>query len=311
MDVKWEKLGNILEPQRNIHWLCISAGASFAFSSSEREDRFNLFVTGRDAQGRSLIGAMTLDMATVKVANINPEPVMRLGEKGAFDADGTSYPYIVRNNNKFFMYYTGWVRAVQVPWINELGLATSSDGLRFERYSRAPILPRNNEDFIGIGSSCIIRDEGKFKMWYTRFEKWGNSQNDHKHYYNIKYAESEDGIQWKRYSKICINFKHNSEYAISKPCVLKWENTYLMWYSYRGEFYKIGFATSTDGIGWTRKDELAGIECSNEGWDSQMICYPYVFPYKDSWYMLYNGNGYGSSGLGLARMPKETLKPCI
>ena len=75
-----------------------------------------------------------------------------------------------------------------------------------------------------------------------------------------------------------------------------------MWYSYRGEYYKIGYAESKDGINWTRKDDEAGIDISKEGWDSEMICYPFVFNHGDQKYMLYNGNGYGRSGVGLAML---------
>ena len=62
----------------------------------------------------------------------------------------------------------------------------------------------------------------------------------------------------------------------------------------------MGFASSSDGLKWERDDTLAGIDVSPEGWDSEMICYPYVFEHKDTKYMLYNGNGYGRTGFGLA-----------
>lgn len=311
MDLKWEKLGCILVPNKSISWLYASAGASFALSSYKNRDFFDIYVTGRDKQGRSLIGIVKFDMSTLRILELIEDPVMGLGEKGAFDENGTSYPYLVKANSRLFMYYTGWVQGVQVPWLNGLGLATSVDGQKFERYSRAPIFHRDNDDFIGIGSSCIIYDETEFKMWYTRFERWGQNPADHRHYYNIKYAESDDGIHWTRNKKICIDFQDTSEYALSKPCVLKWQNKYLMWYSYRGKFYKIGLATSEDGLDWTRQDKLAGIDRSETGWDAEIICYPYVFAYQDYLYMLYNGNGYGASGLGLARLPVTKLAALI
>ena len=36
-----------------------------------------------------------------------------------------------------------------------------------------------------------------------------------------------------------------------------------------------------------------------------MVCYPYVFEYNDKLYMLYNGNGYGKTGIGLAVLEEE------
>ena len=77
-----------------------------------------------------------------------------------------------------------------------------------------------------------------------------------------------------------------------------------MWYCYRGQkeikTYRIGYAESKGGLVWERKDELAGIDVSASGWDSECICYPYVFDYNNERYMFYNGNGYGKSGFGLA-----------
>ncbi|MEO8211109.1 MAG: hypothetical protein ABI840_11175 [bacterium] len=77
-----------------------------------------------------------------------------------------------------------------------------------------------------------------------------------------------------------------------------------MWYSFRGGFksskYRIGYAESLDGVRWKRKDEEVNLEVSNNGWDSEMICYPYVFHHEKSFYMLYNGNDYGKTGFGLA-----------
>jgi hypothetical protein len=73
-----------------------------------------------------------------------------------------------------------------------------------------------------------------------------------------------------------------------------------MWYACRGETYRIGYAESADGLSWKRHDAQAGIDVSEEGWDSEMIAYPWVFDHGGRRYMLYNGNGYGETGIGLA-----------
>ena len=67
-----------------------------------------------------------------------------------------------------------------------------------------------------------------------------------------------------------------------------------------GRGYKIGYATSLDLIKWERKDNEAGIEYSENGWDSTMHHYPHVFELNGKYYMLYNGNDFGKYGLGLA-----------
>ena len=68
----------------------------------------------------------------------------------------------------------------------------------------------------------------------------------------------------------------------------------------RGGSYRIGYAESADGLTWRRLDERAGIDVAPSGWDSDMIGYQFVFDAEGARYMLYNGNGYGATGIGLA-----------
>jgi hypothetical protein len=74
-----------------------------------------------------------------------------------------------------------------------------------------------------------------------------------------------------------------------------------MWYAYRGHRYRIGYAESNDGLTWIRRhDDNRGMEASGTGWDSEMVEYPWVFESSGREYMLYNGDDYGRTGVGLA-----------
>jgi hypothetical protein len=152
-------------------------------------------------------------------------------------------------------------------------------------------------------------DENIFKMWYISCVRWEMVESKPRHWYHLKYATSLDGISWKREGIVAIDFKSPEEYAISQPWVLKDGGKYKMWYSYRGQpsikTYRIGYAESTDGIKWTRMDGAVGIDVGVSGWDSQMICYPFVFDHEGQRYMLYNGNDYGKTGIGLAILEQD------
>jgi hypothetical protein len=200
------------------------------------------------------------------------------------------------------MYYVGWSPTVMTNFHNHAGLAKAPVGTdRFVRVSRAPILPTTDAEPFGTGSACVLRENGRWRMWYTVWLRWGKP-GEHKHYYVIRHAESGDGIHWKRDGTICINYKDDGEYAIGKPSVLKIAGRYHMWYVYRGEQYRIGYAHSTDGVTWERRDDLAGLDVSASGWDGKAVSYPHVFEAKGALYMLYCGNEYGKEGLGLARL---------
>ena len=67
----------------------------------------------------------------------------------------------------------------------------------------------------------------------------------------------------------------------------------------------MGYAESYDLVNWIRDDSKAGIEASNEGWDSEMVCYPHVVEVEGKYFMFYCGNGFGQGGFGYAELIVE------
>ncbi|KKR03406.1 MAG: hypothetical protein UT26_C0001G0010 [Microgenomates group bacterium GW2011_GWC1_39_12] len=302
----WKKIGIITKPNPHIPWLYTWTSAA-CLANQINGTAVPLYITGREKSGASRIGIGIFHLDTFRVTNLSPLPCISLGDRGMFDEHGTSYPSVLINNNTYFLYYTGWIRGTSVPWYNAVGLAKSIDGIHFKKISESPIFDRNPLDPIGMGSCCVIKETNMWKMWYTSFSRWKKLKNTTKHFYYIKHAQSTDGVHWTPSRHICIDFANTREYAIAKPSVIKVNSTYFMWYSYRGRTYHIGCATSKDGIAWKRRDHDLGLSPSTTGWDSEMVCYPYVFAYKDALLMFYNGNGYGKSGLGIATVKKNEL----
>jgi len=310
-DSKWTKLGLLVGPDPQIEWLVGGSGPCCAIANIKDASIVDLYISGRDSQNRSRLGLVRFSLESETIVDICETPVLPLGTRGSFDENGTSYPSVVRSGSQLMMYYTGWIKGVHVPWYNDLGLATTLDGQSFERISRAPVMPRGDLDHIGIGSSCVLLEGDTWHMWYTRFDRWGTCSEDHPHYYNIKHAHSEDGVVWFPDPEISIDFQDSGEYAIAKPCVLKVGGRFVMWYSYRGDSYRAGLAVSDDGLHWSRMDERVGIDISESGWDSEMLCYPHVFDAGENFYMFYNGNRYGVEGLGFARAPRDAVMEMI
>jgi hypothetical protein len=269
---------------------------------------FRVYFTSRDDYNRSHIGYVVIDFnSNYAVVEMCEEPVIAPGELGLFDDSGVAMGFYIELEGVPHIYYLGWNLKVTVPWLNSIGLAKMDSSGKFVKISRAPILDRSDEDPFSISYPSIL-DQGTIKrMWYGSNLRWGATQNEMNHV--IKQAISFDGITWTRNNKVAIDLLHPGEYAISKPFVLSENNKYKMWYSYRGcgtiTTYRIGYAESDDGETWNRMDHKAGIDVGKSGWDSEMICYPNVFKFRDKWHMLYNGNGYGETGFGLAILEDE------
>jgi hypothetical protein len=303
--MRWVKKGLLFEPRENRDWMVTHAAIPLAQPKSR--DRYRVYFCSRDGEGRAQIGYVEITLADPRrILRVSETPVIRLGPLGAFDESGVTSSWIVSRDHRHYQYYTGWSRGVTVPFYFFIGLAVSEDGGQtFRKVSASPVLGRDTVDPYLTASPCVLIENGTWRMWYVSGTRWAMENGQPKHYYHIKYAESKDGIHWERSGIVCIDFKSEDEHAIARPCVLKEAGGYKMWYSYRGKQYRIGYAESKDGLIWERKDEEVGIDVSASGWDTEMIEYPFVFDHEGERYMLYNGNGYGKTGIGLAVLAKE------
>lgn len=297
----WEKLGRIFDPQGARWWM--QSHAALPTPIDLGGGHLRVYCSGRDSEGRSRIGSADLQMRDpAGTCIVAAEPVLELGVLGTYEDRGVLPASIARRDEGSILYYTGVMLGRTVPFYFAVGAATAPTASGpWTRLSNAPVLDRNAVDPLLTASPFVMHDGGSYRMWYVSASRWVEEAGGPKHYYHIRYAESDDGIAWRRDGRVCIDFRGN-EYAIARPCVVRDADRYRMWYAYRGASYRIGYAESRDGIAWERKDDEAGIEPSSAGWDSQMLCYAHIFDHDGVRYMLYNGNDYGKTGFGLARL---------
>lgn len=298
--MSWNKLGLIFEPPTDLSWMHTHSAVPCALHL--HADVYRIYFTGRDRANRAHVGWFEMDIQDPRsTLAVSRDAVLAPGPLGSFDEHGAMTSWLVPDQDRLLLYYTGWARGLSVPFVNSIGLAASHDGGRtFAKNSEGPILGRDRVDPYFVANPCVLKEADGWKMWYLSCLRWCLEDGKPKHYYHLRYASSGDGVNWRREGKVCIDFASPSEYAISRPCVLKENGVYRMWYSYRGDRYRIGYAESLDGIQWRRLDAEAGIDISASGWDSEMVEYAFVFKHQGRHYMLYNGNDYGRTGIGLA-----------
>ena len=299
MKNRWRKLGLVFSPVGEYDWMQTHAAVPIAMNIGD--SHFKIFFSSRDRDGRSYTGYVIIDINSPNgIVDLSETPVLSPGSLGEFDDSGTMATWLCHQKGISYLYYIGWNLGVTVPFRNSIGLATSQDDQKFDRYSNGPVMDRSLNEPHFCASCCVIPGADMWRMWYLSCTEWQLRNGKPEHRYHIKYATSDDGIFWKRDGIIAIDYANEEEFAISRPSVIQDADLWRMWYSYRGPTYRIGYAESYDGLKWTRLDDLAGIEPSSTGWDSEMIEYPFVFDHKGQRYMLYNGNGYGKTGFGLA-----------
>jgi len=313
--MKWMKLGKIFNPTEYVlPHKCIE------FSQSPQAlvmiDRVRIYFSTRvrDSGGKYLshVAFVDFDKNLKDIIEISKHKVIELGKLGCFDEHGIFPINILRDGNRVLAYTAGWNRKVSVSVDASIGLAISHDeGFTFKKYGDGPILTASLHEPFLVGDPFVVKYEGLYHMWYIFGTKWKkfdeNTPPDR--VYKIAHSISSDGINWQRESKPIIKDKLNPDECQALPTVFYRNGLYHMYFCYRhihdfrtqrDKAYRIGYAYSKNLTNWVRDDSSAGIDIAEDGWDSEMQCYPHVFELNDKIYMLYNGNEFGRLGFGVA-----------
>ncbi len=275
------------------------------------DDRIRVFYSCRN-NGKAFVAYFDLAKDLKTILKVYEQPVFSHGKPGNFDADGVMPSCILPMGDEIWLYFIGWNELKNTArYQNEIGIAVSKDGGdTFHRLFHGPIMGRNSQDPGMVVMPMVIKDGDKFRCWYQSGTGWDLVDGQYEPTYVIKYAESENGIDWERSNTDTIRYKFPSE-ALSRPAVISKNGQWSMWYcrrsskDYRGGkgSYRIGYAEShiEDYDVFTRMDDKSGISLGGAGeFDSEMQAYPCVFELDGKYIMLWNGNGFGQSGIGLA-----------
>ncbi len=180
-------------------------------------------------------------------------PVLTKGDSGEWDDDPLIAGAVIYDGSQFHMWYTGTDEVAE-----NIGYATSPDGSVWTKYSGNPVMEVGAcgaWDDKWLMSGAVIDDGDTYMMWYS-----GSNGSIGK----IGYAESPDGIDWtKRPDPVLEPGDYPGEWegSLQSPTVVYDDDcydddcsTYHMWYvgNHSGEFNKIGYAYSGDGIEWTK-----------------------------------------------------------
>jgi len=270
-------------------------------------DTFLVAFTKRDLSKKSHIFLAYAEVNNGEMGLVTePKLALSPGDAGYFDCDGVISGCLIKDNDSIYLYYVGWQNLPEGLWICDTGRAAlDRDTQTLHKEFPGPIICRDrNHPLFAAATAFLIDEKGLWHMWYNSGLKWEKKGNTWTHKYGLHHGTSLNGLDWKYDEGMAIPFADEYEYAFGRPTVLKINDKYHMWYAHRAtkhiKTYRIGYSESSDLINWIRKDAQSGIDVSESGWDSEMICYPCVIEHESIKYMLYNGNAYGMTGIGLA-----------
>lgn len=298
----WKKLGHIYAPASEEQHPKLLSHAANPLPVHLTGDIYRIYFSGRDQHNRSSVGAVDFDIIQRKIIKNYRDPFFEHGPEGSFYADGVSIGNCYVVNGIRYMLFMGWQAPHGGQWRGDIGRLVVNQDLMLQLDENSPFIGSDDTDPISLSYPWVLANEdGGYRMWYGSTRAWDAGNGEMLHVINT--ASSINGNHWHR-EGLAVPYELGLAQAFSRPTVAKnAQDKYEMWFSYRsgaGEKYRIGYAHSIDGEKWELDLKATGITVSPDGWDSEMIEYPYVFDHAGQRYMLYNGNGYGKTGFGLA-----------
>lgn len=296
----WTRIGQITSPDSSDSRL--HSHMAVPIVEPYRGSIKRLYFSARDIQNRSRTFRALFDLSRLQDGLISePELVLDLGELGTFDDSGAMASWLCIEGEARYLYYTGWNLGQTVPFRNAIGLAISLRDGPFERIGLGPIMDRTIAEPHFVANPCVLKTDVCWSMWYLSCVEWTETLDGPRHRYHIKHASSRDGVVWAREGVVAIDFEDQSEFAISRPSVLRLGGKWWMWFSCRGKHYRIRSATSLDGVSWRREAASFGLDANGFGLEQEMVEYLYLFVEEGVLYAAYNGDGYGRDGVLFAR----------
>jgi hypothetical protein len=268
------------------------------------DDTIRLYVAMCDQDTVGRIGYVDVDARDPRrVVAVSAEPVLDIGQPGCFDDNGVLPLCIIRRETGHWLYYNGYQLTPKARYLMFTGLAMSTDGgASFRRHSRVPVLDRTDAEPLVRTAAFVMATENGFRMWYVGGDRQELVGDRMRPVYDLRHAVSVDGVHWPDHGDVVIPLTEAHTHGYGRPFVVKQGEEYRMWYSIRRRDvgYRLGYAVSSDGLAWSRRDDEAGIDISASGWDSQSVSYSAFVPTPFGSYLFYNGNDYGRTGFGVA-----------
>jgi len=223
-------------------------------------------------------------------------PMLDIGLPGSWDDFYAYEPAVIYDGVTYHMWYSGH------NGLNaRIGYATSPDGITWTKSASNPVLdigpPGSWEDYSVI-TPTVIYDGITYHMWY--------SGGDAIHA-RVGYATSPDGITWtKSASNPVLDLGSSGswdDFRAYIPTVLYDGTTYHMWYA--GDDgsikYRIGYATSPDGVAWTKYAANPVLDLGSPGsWDDEWVYDPTAFYDGATYHMWYAGYDGTNGRIGYA-----------
>ncbi len=205
--------------------------------------------------------------------------VPQIASTSAWDKNSSTFAHVLKDgDNSYKMYYWGENGSNR----GLIGLATSTDGISWTRYSNNPVI--GTTTIMGV-NEYALRPPIAWKEGSVYHMMFGVGTSSI--YRAISHATSSDGYTWTRDSANPVFYDSQGSVRNFEACdsVIKDRGIYYMYYS-GWDNREIGVATSTDLVNWNSSSspvfQSSGI---NSDPFKNRFC-PGVFKYNNAFYLM-------------------------
>ena len=234
-------------------------------------------------------------------------PVLAIGDSGTWEDFIMGSPSVIFVGNTYHMWYDGTDGTIGIDGTtSRIGYATSPDGFTWTKYAANPIFDVGSPDTWddeSVFNPKVIFKDNTYHMWYSGWDGFNT---------RIGRATSSDGFNWTKSAGnpvVDIGLIESwDDASVGYPSVLFNGIIYEMWYTGNDSIEvgfpfgvgisAIGYATSPDGITWSKFEEnpvLSQGPCCEE-WDWISAFLADVIFDGSKYQMWYTGFGISSGG---------------
>jgi predicted GH43/DUF377 family glycosyl hydrolase len=281
-----------------------------------RDSVYHLWYTGWDGTAdfrytRSGYARSTNGFTWIK----HTTPVLDVGNSGAWDSYDAEACAVLYDSAQYKMWYSGY-SSTQV--YQQIGYATGVNETTWTKHTNPVLVPGSTGswDVAAVMWPYVLRSSsgGGFKMWYTGWNgskladgAWINNQ--------IGYATATDETTWTKHPLNPVLSPGPSgswdDARIFYAAVVYDSAAHLYYMFYTGmnkatEVQRIGVATSSDGISWTKYSGNPVLSPGGTGsWDAKWVIGGGAVMVRDTFRLLYTGtDASGITRFGYATSPR-------
>ncbi len=267
---------------------------------------FMMWYHGKSGSNWQIGLATSADGITWKKYSGNP--ILSKNLSLSWESDNIARPRVIFNGKGYIMWYNG---RNSTSLDLEVGLATSSDGITWNKHPNNPVIKTGSSsdwDDHYVTMDDVEYDGVMYKAWYT-----GLSQITPPTLapYRIGYATSYDGENWNKYSSNPILQGPMGWYnGLHSMKVFNEQGQYYGWYHRNPGISgstDIHHATSIDGISWVKSSKNPVLQIGSTGtWDDDSVIAPRIILKDKQFYMYYTGSDGSTVQIGLAKSKFNT-----